>query len=120
MEPRSLLIRWASNIVALLVAAWLLSGVGYGDEWWTLVAAAAVFTLVNALVKPVITVLSIPFIIVTLGIFLFLINIGMLYLTAWIVPGFDIDGFWWGAAAAIIVSLVNAAMSALLPDPDPR
>lgn len=120
MEPRSLLIRWVSNVVALFVAAWLLSGVGYGDQGWTLVAAAAVFTLVNAWVKPVITVLSIPFIVVTLGIFLFLINIGMLYLTAWIVPGFDIDGFWSGAAAAIVVSLVNWLLSALLPDPKPR
>ena len=120
MEPRSLLIRWVSNIVALFVAAWLLSGVGYGDEGWTLVVAAAVFTLVNAWVKPVITVLSIPFIVVTLGIFLFLINIGMLYLTAWIVSGFDIDGFWSGAAAAIVVSLVNWLLSALLPDPARR
>jgi putative membrane protein len=46
-------------------------------------------------------------------------GIGMLYLTAWIVPGFDIDGFWWGAAAAIIVSLVNALMNRLMPD-EPR
>jgi putative membrane protein len=120
VEPRSLLIRWVSNILALFVAAWLLSGVGYGDEGWTLVAAAAVFTLVNAWVKPVITILSIPFIVVTLGIFLFLINIGMLYLTAWIVSGFDIEGFWSGAGAAIVVSLVNALLSALLPDPKPR
>src|ERR1044072_3266314 len=118
--PVSLLSSWVSNVVALFVAAWLLSGVGYGDEGWTLGAAGAVFTLVNAWVKPVITILSIPFIVVTLGIFLFLINIGMLYLTAWIVPGFDIDGFWSGAGAAIVVSLMNALLSVLLPERERR
>lgn len=113
---QSLLIRWLSNVVALFVAAWLLSGVGYGSDGWTLVAAGAVFTLVNAWIKPVLTVLSIPFIIVTLGIFLFVINIAMLYLTDWVVTGFEIAGFWWGAAAAVIVSLVNAVLNPLLPD----
>jgi putative membrane protein len=68
---RSLLVRWASNVVALFVAAWALSGVDYGDQWWTLLIAAAVFTLVNAWLKPLVAVLSIPFIVVTLGIFYF-------------------------------------------------
>jgi putative membrane protein len=105
--------------MALFVAAWLLGGVDYGDDGWTLVLAGAVFTLVNAWVKPVITILSIPFIIVTLGFFLFVINIVMLYVTDWLVNGFEISGFWWGAAAALIVSLVNAALNPLLPH-DPR
>jgi putative membrane protein len=117
---RQLLIRWLSNVVALFVAAWLLSGVGYGDSWWTLVAAGAVFTLVNAWVKPIFTVLSIPFIIVTLGFFLFVINIVMLYLTDWLVADFEIAGFWWGAAAALIVSLVNALLDPLLPSDEAR
>ncbi len=82
--------------------------------------AGAVFTIVNAWIKPVITILSIPFIVVTLGIFLFLINIAMLYLTDWVVTGFQISGFWWGAAAALIVSFVNAALNPLLPHDDPR
>ncbi len=114
-----LLVRWASNVLALFVAAWLLGGVGYGDDGWTLVLAGAVFTLANAWVKPIFTVLSIPFIVVTLGLFLFVINILMLYLTDWIVTGFEIDGFWWGAAAALIVSLVNAILNPLLRD-EPR
>ena len=109
-----------SNVVALFVAAWLLGGVGYGDDGWTLVAAGAVFTLVNAWVKPIVTILSIPFIVVTLGIFLFVINIVMLFLTDWIVSGFDIAGFWWGAAAALIVSFVNAAVNPLLPSRQSR
>ena len=113
---RALLIRWVSNVVALYVAAWLLSGVTYGDEWWTLLIAAAVFTVVNAWVKPLVAVLSIPFIIVTLGLFYFLINVLMLYVTDWVVPDFEIHTFWWGVLAAIIVSVVNALLGPLLPD----
>jgi putative membrane protein len=104
------LVRWAFNVVALFVAAWVLSGVGYGDQWWTLLIAGAVFTLANAFVKPVLTVLSIPFIVATLGLFYFLINILMLYLTDWIIPDFEIETFWWGVLAAIIVSFVNWVM----------
>ena len=100
-------VSWAFNVVALFVASWLLSGIGYGDQWWTLLIAGVVFTLVNAFVKPILTVLSLPFIVVTLGFFYFLINILMLYLTDWIVPDFEIRTFWWGVLAAIIVSIVN-------------
>jgi putative membrane protein len=111
-----LLVRWVGNVVALFVAAWILSGISYGDQWWTLFIAAAVFTLINAWVKPVLTVLSIPFIVVTLGLFYFLINVFMLYLTDWLVPDFEIRTFWWGVLGAIIVSIVNWLMSMVLPD----
>jgi len=111
--PR-IVIRWISNTAALFVAAWALAGVTYGDEWWSLLVAAAVFTLVNAFVKPIATLLSLPFIIVTLGLVYFLINILMLYVTDWIVGDFDIASFWSGAAAAIIVSLVNLVLYPIL------
>jgi len=115
-----LLVRWVCNVIALFVAAWILSGIGYGDQWWTLFIAAAVFTLVNAWVKPVLAVLSIPFIVVTLGLFYFLINVLMLYLTDWIVPDFEIKTFWWAVLAAIIVSIVNGLLNMFLPDDDDR
>src|SRR5919197_6578985 len=119
MESR-FLIRWAFNVVALFVAAWVLSGIEYGDQWWTLLIAGAVFTLVNAFVKPVLTVLSIPFIIVTLGLFYFLINILMLYLTDWVVPDFEIRTFWWAVLGAIIVSLVNWVLHVAFGEPGER
>ena len=115
-----LLISWVSNAAALFVASWALSGVTYGDQWWTLLIAAAVFTVINAFIKPIVAVLSIPFIIVTLGLFYFLINILMLYVTDWVVPDFEIRTFWWGALAAIIVSIVNGLLHPLLPDPRDR
>ena len=113
---QSLLLRWAFNVVALFVAAWLLSGVDYGDSWWSLLIAAVVFTLVNMIVKPILTVLSIPFIVVTLGLFYFLLNILMLYITDWLVTDFEIDTFWWGALAAIIVSIVNWILNSVFGD----
>jgi putative membrane protein len=117
---REFAIRWVSNVVALFVAAWILSGISYGNQWWTLFIAAAVFTFVNMWVKPVLTVLSIPFIIVTLGLFYFLLNILMLYITDWVVPHFEISSFWWAVLGAIIVSIVNGLMGMILPDAEDR
>jgi putative membrane protein len=107
---RRLAVTWVFNTVALFVATWMLSGLSYGSDWWALLVAGFVFTLVNFFLKPVLTVLSIPFIIVTLGIFYLLINVFMLYLTHWIVPQFTIAGFWWAVLAAIIVSAVNGIL----------
>jgi putative membrane protein len=115
-----LIARWAFNVVALFVASWVLSGVTYGDQWWTLLIAGIVFTLVNMFVKPILTVLSIPFIVVTLGLFYFVLNILMLYVTDWIVPDFEIRTFWWGVLAAIIVSVVNWLLHQLFGEPGER
>jgi putative membrane protein len=97
-------------VVALFVATWALSGLSYGSDWWALLAAALVFTLANVFLRPVLAVLSIPLIIATLGVFYLLINVFMLYLTHWIVPQFTIASFWWALLAALIVSVVNAAL----------
>jgi len=115
---RRIVISWAFNVVALFVAAWILDGITYGDQWWTLLIAALVFTVVNAFVKPILTVLSIPFIVVTLGLFYFLINILMLYLTDWIVPDFEIRTFWWAVLGAIIVSIVNWILNVAFGEPE--
>jgi putative membrane protein len=101
---------WIFNTVALFVATWLLSGLSYGSDWWALLVAGLVFTLVNFFLKPALTILSIPLIIVTLGIFYLLINVFMLYLTHWIVHQFTIASFWWALLAAVIVSIVNAIL----------
>jgi putative membrane protein len=112
-----LVVRWAANAIALYVAAWLLTGVTYGDQWWTLLVAAAVFTLVNMWLRPVVRLLSLPLIILTLGLFLFVVNVLMLYVTDWLVPEFEIRSFGAGVLAAIVVSLVNWALHALVPGP---
>jgi len=114
---RRLAITWVFNTIALFVATWLLSGLSYGSDWWALLLAGLVFTLVNFFLKPVLAILSIPFIVFTLGIFYFLINVLMLYLTHWIVPQFTIATFWWAVLAAIIVSAVNGILHLFFGSP---
>jgi len=111
---RKLAVAWAGNIAAIFVAAWLLNGIDYGDDWWALVLAALVFSLVNAFVRPVVTILSLPLIVLTLGIALFFVNLLMLYVTSWIVSDFTIDGFWSAVGATIVIWLVNWLLSVTL------
>ena len=109
-----LLFSWGSNIVALWVATLIFSGVTYGSSFWTLVVAALVFALVNAVVRPLVILLTLPTVILSLGLALFLVNALMLYLTDKIVPSFETDGFWSTLGAAVIVGLVNMAIHAVL------
>jgi putative membrane protein len=109
---RELAIAWAGNIAALFVAAALLDGIDYGDSWWALVIAAGVFSVVNAFVRPVVFVLSLPLIVLTLGVALFFVNLLMLYLTSWLVDDFHVDSFGSAVGATIIVWAVNALLSA--------
>jgi putative membrane protein len=112
-----LLLRFAGNMAALWVAAKVIDGVSYGSDLGTLALAALVLTLANALVKPIVTFLAIPLIILTLGVALFFVSLGMLVLTDWLVGGFNIAGFWDAVWATVIVWLVNMVFSAVV-DPD--
>jgi putative membrane protein len=105
----------AANAIALGVTAWLLGDV-IVDDWVALLLAAIVFGVVNALVKPVVTILGLPVIIVTLGVALFFINMLMLWLTDAVVGGFDIEGgFWTYVAATFFVWLVNVLLELVPP-----
>src|SRR5688572_16791611 len=100
----SLIIRWILNTLALLVVVSVVPNFHY-RSWVTLAIAAAVLGLLNTLVKPVLFVLTFPFTLITLGLFLIVLNAIMLELTAWIVPGFDIDGFGWAMVGALVLSI---------------
>ena len=112
---RRLLVTWAFNLVALWVAAVLLSGIDY-DGFWVLVGASLVFSVVNIFVRPFVILFTLPLVIITLGIALFFINLFMLYLTSWIVNDFTIDSFWWAFLATIIVWFVNVILEAFFGD----
>jgi putative membrane protein len=106
-----------TTALALAVATLLIDGIYFTgnahgqeeikDKLVPLLVVALIFGVITSFVKPILTILSIPFIVVTLGLFYFLLNILMLYLTDWVVPDFEIDSFWWAVLAAIIVSVVN-------------
>ena len=104
----------AANAIALGVTAWLLGDVRV-EDWVALLLAAIVFGVVNSIVKPVVTILGLPVIIVTLGVALFFINMLMLWLTDAVVGGFDIEGFWTYVAATIFVWLVNVLLEYVPP-----
>jgi putative membrane protein len=113
-----LLVRFIGNVAAIWVASQLLDGVGYADELGNLLLAALVLTIANWLVKPVLTVLALPVIILTLGLALFFVSLAMLLLTSSLVDGFRVEGFWTAVAATIIVWAVNAAVQAVAPKGD--
>lgn len=102
----SLLIRWILNTLALFLVATLVPNFSY-TSWLSLAIAAAVLGLLNAIVRPILFVLTLPITIVTLGIFLIVLNAIMLEITDWLVPGFEIDGFGWAIVGAIVLSLIS-------------
>jgi putative membrane protein len=111
-----LLARLVGNLAALWVASEIFDDMTYGDSFWVLLAAAVVFTIVNWIVKPIVAILSIPFIIVTLGIAYFFVNVLMLLLTSVVVPDFAVGGFWTYVGATIVIWLVNLVIAAFLTD----
>ncbi len=107
------LVAWGVNVVILIVIDWLFDSVAIG-RWGPLLIGAAVFGLANAIVKPVLAILTFPLIIITLGLSYFALNMLMLALAEWIAPDFTIDGFWTYVGAAIVAWLVNWVLQALL------
>ena len=103
--------RWA---VVLGITAWLLSGVTVDGSNWTLVWAAAVFGVLNTILKPLLKVLTFPLALVTLGVAWFFVALMMLWLTGVIIGGFDISGFWTLVGATVIAWAVNLVLDRFL------
>jgi putative membrane protein len=101
-------LRFLITAGGLMLAAWLLDGIQLGGPASLLFAALAL-GVVNAIVRPILLVLTLPITIVTLGLFLLVLNGAMLGLAALVVPGFTIDGFWTALFGAVIVSLTGMA-----------
>ena len=99
-------VRLLITACGLMLAAWLLDGIHLGGPL-PLFLAALVLGVVNAIVRPVMLILTLPITLVTLGLFLLVLNGAMLGLAALVVPGFIIDGFWTALFGAIIVSLTG-------------
>jgi putative membrane protein len=115
---RNILIRLFVNAIALWVAARLVSGIHLTEEFWPVIFVAAVFGIVNALIKPVALLLSLPFLFLTLGLFTLVINALMLLLTDAMMGALEIDGFWPALLGSVIISVVSILFSAILPDGD--
>jgi putative membrane protein len=101
-----LIIAWAVNLLALWIANVLWDSVSI-HGWAAYLIGSAVLGIANAVVKPLLAILTLPLIIVTLGIFYLLINIAMVALAEWIAPNFSIDGFWTYVGTVVVVWAVN-------------
>lgn len=95
---------WAANTLVLWVAAQIFPGVRFSG-WEALLVSGLLFGLVNATLKPILVILTAPITVVTLGLFLLVINALMLLLTAWLVPGFRVGGFWQALLVALFISV---------------
>ena len=105
----ALLVRLGVNVLALIVIDWLFSSVTI-NGWWSFLIGGIVLTLGNAILKPILAILTLPLIVVTFGLAYFAINVAMLALAEWVAPHFSINGFWTYIGATIVVWLVNVVM----------
>ncbi|GAA0894250.1 phage holin family protein [Fulvivirga kasyanovii] len=104
------LARLLLSAIAVLLTGYLLDGVEV-DGFVVALIVAVVLAILNAIVKPILVILTIPITIVTLGIFLLVINAVIILLADAVVPGFEVDGFWWALLFSIIVSIINYLFS---------
>lgn len=106
-----LLIRLVLNAIALYVATLFVPGLTFDGQWTTIALVALIFGLVNALVRPVIELLTCPLILLTLGLFTFIVNALMLTLTGWIADqanlGFHVNGFIAALVGSLVISIVS-------------
>ena len=121
------ILRLLANAAALAIATWILSGItltgpSTTSQVLTLLIVALIFGVLNAIIKPIFAIVTIPLILLTLGLFLIVINACMLLLTSWLAGLFDIgwsvDGFWTAMLGGIIISIVSFILNVFLPDPD--
>ena len=112
-----LLLRWLVSAIAVGLTAWLMPGMAIHGGFINLFVAAAVLGLVNAIIHPVVTLLTCPLVILTLGLFTLVINAMMLLLTAWLLPNtLSINGFLTAFFAAIVISIITGLLSTFVHD----
>ncbi|MFA6132199.1 MAG: phage holin family protein [Patescibacteria group bacterium] len=106
----TIILRWVINALALLAAAMIIPGF-HVESFYAALIAALVLGLINALVRPILLILTLPITIVTLGLFIFVINAGMLWFMSTMVKGITIEGFWPAVLAAIFLWAVGVVTS---------
>ncbi|MDQ3047586.1 MAG: phage holin family protein [Bacteroidota bacterium] len=102
------------STLAVLISSYLLPGVNIeGNSFLTALIVAAVLAFLNAVVKPIMVILTIPITIFTLGLFLLVINALMIMLAAKLVPGFHVNGFWWALLFSLILSIITSILESI-------
>lgn len=107
---RNLFVRLIVNALALSAAAYWVPGISMADGFVDVLWIALVFGAINAVLKPILTLLSLPFVFLTLGLFTFVINAALLMLTAELASGFDVDGLSTAFVGSLVVSIVSLVL----------
>jgi putative membrane protein len=102
----NLIIRLLLSALAVMICATILPG-AHVDSYINALIVAGVLAVLNVLVKPVLIIFTIPITIVTLGLFLLVINTLLILMADWLVPGFEVEGFWWALVFSVLLSLIN-------------
>ena len=109
------LVRWLVSSLGLLAAAGLLrSGVQYNSNLWVIIVAGLILAMVNAILRPIVVILSLPAILFSLGVFMLVINGLMVFLVSKLYPSLHIRSFWIAILAGMIIGLVNYLVTAIL------
>jgi putative membrane protein len=109
------LFRWVVNALGLLFVSWLFDGIRVDGLGWAFIAALFL-GIFNALVRTVLILLTLPITIVTMGLFILVINALMLWLTGALLAGFHVQGFWTAVGGALVLSIISLAANALVGD----
>lgn len=102
---------------AIMIASYLLSGV-YVESFFTGILIAIVLGLLNAVVKPILVLLTLPITIVTMGLFLWVINVIIIEIAAYLLDGFIVDGFWWAALFSMLITALIYIFYLIFDDPE--
>jgi len=112
-------IRWLINTIAILIAIKVVPGILYEGQWWGILVVSVIFGFINALIKPIVTFFTFPLLVLSLGLFTFVINALMLLLTSLLSAqfglGFHVTGFKAAFLGALLISLVSMVLSCLMP-----
>ena len=117
MTIKRFVLNLAINIIAILAAVWIVPGLELIGPWWAPALVALLFGLINTGIRPLLLLLALPFVILTLGLFMLVINAAMLYLTSWLAQGFNItftvSGLGSAILGAIVINIISTALRLL-------
>jgi len=116
---RAFVIRWLVTTIAVLAAAHIIPGISYSG-WGALLGASLLLGIINAFIRPILLLLSLPWIIFTMGLFILVINALMLLFVSAVIPPFQVSGFWSAFFGAIVISLVSWLFSSFFRASDGR
>ncbi|MDJ0756531.1 MAG: phage holin family protein [Ardenticatenaceae bacterium] len=115
-----IIIRLVINAIALWVAATIIPGIELANDWVSVGIVALIFGVINTLIKPIIKLFSLPFILLTFGLFILVINAAMLGLTAYLSDALTVDGFFPAVFGAIVISIISTILEGFIRDDDDK